>query len=73
MGKRPLLKKAKSIYGGKYIGNKETTPFVEEPGIDHAPRGTNKLFKGDPSRLPATELFSLFTADIIKQDVLFTR
>ena len=72
MPKRPSSKKAKSIHVSKYTGNK-ITPFVEVPSIDHAPREANKPGKEDEARLPASELFSLFTADIIRQDVLFTR
>jgi len=34
---------------------------------------TNQEEKKDIERLAATELFSLFTADIIKQEVIFTR
>jgi len=43
-----------------------------------APRNYEPLKKGEPAKsqnslLDGTELFSKFTADIIKEDVLFTR
>jgi hypothetical protein len=45
-------------------------PFVEKPSVTAvtANNGNNK----GPG-LNATELFSLFTADIIQEDVVFTR
>lgn len=43
-------------------------PFTERPSDEKMPSGQKE--KG---KLNADDLFSLFTADIIKKDVIFTR
>ncbi len=47
----------------------ETLPFPEQPSYDQVP-GDSGSPKNDAK---ASELFSRFTADIIKKDVVFTR
>ena len=44
-------------------------PFKERPSLDQEPNEEDK----DESKLGASDLFSLFTADIIKEKVAFTR
>lgn len=44
-------------------------PFTESPSVDKI---TTKE-KEKKNKLCASDLFSLFTADIIKEDVIFTR
>ena len=44
-------------------------PFKERPSDDRSQDTRHK----DPSKLNAAQLFSLFTADIIREDVPFTR
>ena len=46
----------------------EILPFTERPS---EPAGTPG--KGKTAELAASDLFSLFTADIIKEEVVFTR
>ena len=45
----------------------ETLPFPETPASNHYDD------KGGENSMHAAELFSRFTADIIKKDVVFTR
>jgi hypothetical protein len=45
------------------------TPFSEKPASEEMFPGSDD----DERNMNATELFSFFTADIIKQKVLFTR
>ncbi|HZJ60520.1 MAG TPA: hypothetical protein VFD24_09600 [Chitinophagaceae bacterium] len=53
-----------------FRGTKKLTPFGKS-SRDHEPvKGPTK---SQTSLLDGTELFSKFTADIIKEDVLFTR
>ena len=49
-------------------------PFQEKPSIDSTPAQKQEPGSEDsPKPLAAAELFSLFTADIIKEKVVFTR
>ena len=73
MRRKSFLRKAKLNYNPKFARSNEITPFTEEPGINDPRRQANKNAKGEQSQLSAAELFSLFTADIIRQDVIFTR
>lgn len=42
-------------------------PFTEKPSIEHGEQ------KQETDKLAASDLFSLFTADIIREQVVFTR
>ena len=44
-------------------------PFTEQPADHHDQLNTSQKVSG----IQATELFSFFTADIIKEEVVFTR
>ncbi|MBC7946320.1 MAG: hypothetical protein H7Y42_00460 [Chitinophagaceae bacterium] len=47
----------------------EILPFTEKPSLDH----TSKAYSDKNSQLGASDLFALFTADIIREEVVFTR
>lgn len=61
--KRKALKKTVKI---KDVINTYMQPFKEMPSI-------NNTGKGIPDRIDAHDLFSLYTADIIKEDIIFAR
>lgn len=48
-------------------------PFVETPGTERELESVRTQPQDPEATTGAAELFSLFTADIIKEDVLFTR
>jgi hypothetical protein len=48
-----------------FITSDETWAFTEQPKRDHA--------GNDKRQIPAYDLFNMFTADIIKEQTLFTR
>lgn len=73
MRKRFVMKKAKLNRKAKNAGYHGTTPFTEKPSIDHSPGHADKNAAGEQGRLAASDLFSMFTADIIRKDVPFTR
>jgi hypothetical protein len=54
----------------KRVSEEVIQPFKEKPSTDNQPKpkGNEK-----DSRLEASDLFSLFTADIIKEKAVFTR
>ncbi len=47
-------------------------PFTEKPSDNHGYRVSVNYEKIE-KRIDATELFSIFTADIIREEVVFTR
>jgi hypothetical protein len=54
-----------------HVKMKSILPFKEKPSVNsfsEIPESTDK-----PNPLNASDLFSIFTADIIKQEVTFTR
>ena len=59
----------------KQAGIEVIQPFKEKPSIDKEPKDPTaiNLGKPDDSRISASELFSLFTANIIQEKVVFTR
>jgi hypothetical protein len=62
MSKKIITKApAKKLFG------KLTRIFVEKPAVNSEPSQDGNR------RIEASELFSLFTADIIKEDIVFTR
>lgn len=58
-------KSAAKVYG---TGSSAIQPFAEQPGDDRF-----KQTKKEKKDIGASELFSLFTADIIKEETIFTR
>ena len=49
-------------------------PFQEKPSVESNPAQKEESTTVDSKKpLAAAELFSLFTADIIKEEVIFTR
>ncbi|HEV8081562.1 MAG TPA: hypothetical protein VGP55_00065 [Chitinophagaceae bacterium] len=54
----------------KYEGMKI---FVEKPSFEHKKNSLDTDFKDHITRISACDLFSLFTANIIRQDALFIR
>ena len=74
MRKRSRLKQKKLTRLIKKVRSNETLPFHEEPSIDRNPSAnTSTSTAENKNPIEATELFSHFTADIIRKDVLFTR
>jgi hypothetical protein len=68
--KKKLLQPASTLVSiVKRIGRSETVPFTQKPAENQFVDPASKA-KDD---LSGPELFSLFTADIIKKDVTFTR
>ena len=61
--KRKVLRKQVQI---KEVLNKYIQPFKEMPS-------TNDIGPESPDRINAHDLFSLYTADIIKEDIVFIR
>ena len=51
------------------------TPFQETPSIDKSTRDSNTTMSGmeGHTRIAASDLFSFFTANIIREEVMFTR
>jgi hypothetical protein len=62
---RRSIKKSLSLIEGIF-------PFTEKPSMNHFEIEKNK-HKETGADMEACDLFSLFTADIIKEDVIFTR
>jgi hypothetical protein len=60
-----LFRKIQKITNGLTID--AATPFVQQPPVQGDAGATEK------SRIKASDLFSLFTADIIKERIIFTR
>ena len=59
----------------KQVGVEIIQPFKEKPSVDKEPKDpatTGSGSKGE-DRLCASDLFSMFTADIIKEQVTFVR
>ena len=52
----------------KHVTRETILPFTEKPSVEHEDEEKNAKEK-----LCASDLFSLFTADIIKEEVVFTR
>jgi hypothetical protein len=48
----------------------DISPFTERPSCNEAGNEENEII---PKRIPANDLFSLFTANVIKERVIFTR
>ena len=48
-----------------FINSAETWAFTERPKIE--------VSENNPSQIPAHDLFNLFTANIIRENTLFTR
>ena len=60
---KTTIKKSLTLFEG-------ILPFTEKPSDKHLSEVHDNSNKED---INATELFSLFTADIIKEEVIFTR
>lgn len=71
MRKKFIQKKSSLIRKVKSVRINEIVPFREQPMVEHIQQ-ENKSVEND-GQLHASQLFSLFTADIIKQNVIFTR
>ena len=48
-------------------------PFTEKPSSNHFEKFKNTGKPAESGNVEACDLFSLFTADIIKEEVIFTR
>jgi len=59
---KKTLKKSFTLFEG-------ILPFTEKPSNKHLSE-RNETAKDE---IPASDLFSLFTADIIKEEIIFTR
>jgi len=60
----------------KQVGIQVVQPFKERPSVDQEvtdPATVRQPKPNDDYRLCATDLFSIFTADIIKKEVIFIR
>lgn len=57
----------------KHIRLNTIIPFQEKPSEDSTPAKEEQIADDAKKPLAAAELFSLFTADIIKEEVIFTR
>ena len=74
--RKKLQKKAVTLATSlmKHIKLNTILPFQERPSIESASTLKEEMGKEDSKKpLAAAELFSLFTADIIKEDAVFTR
>jgi len=72
MSKRFLAKQRRLIRQATSVRISEILPFSEKPSLDRNLDGAKRT-EPKPDGLQASELFSIFTADIIKQDIIFTR
>lgn len=70
MRKRFLIKKRKLVGQARRTPIHETWPLSQSPSGEHGIENNNAEKN---CRLHASDLFTLFTADIIMQDVIFTR
>jgi hypothetical protein len=73
MRKRFGLKQKKLRLQIKKVRIDETQPFHERPSIDRDPSQNTSTNTENKNPIEASELFSHFTADIIRKDVPFTR
>jgi hypothetical protein len=74
--RKKLQKKAVTLATSlvKHIRLNTILPFQERPSVDSVPAVKEEPAADDKQRpLVAADLFSLFTADIIKEEVIFTR
>jgi hypothetical protein len=74
--RKKLQKKAVTLATSliKHIGLNTILPFQEKPSIESTSATSGEPPTDDSKKpLAAAELFSLFTADIIKEEVIFTR
>lgn len=55
----------------KHVKLNTIVPFTEKPSVQAEP--SSEASENSDPIFSATDLFSLFTADIIKKEVLFTR
>lgn len=70
MGKK-MIQKTRLTRRLKTVRINETLPFQERPSRERS--SSKKNPPNNVDQLQASQLFCLFTADIIKQDVIFTR
>ena len=61
---KKIIKRSKLVKALRKLKSDAILPFKEKPSDE---------VKGKKNEMEATELFSLFTADIIKEDVEFVR
>ena len=74
--RKELQKKAVTLATSliKHIRLNTILPFQEKPSIESTQGSKQESSTEDAKKpLAAAELFSLFTADIIKEEVIFTR
>lgn len=64
MTMKKIIKRSKLVKALRKLKSDAILPFKEKPSDE---------VKGKKNEMEATELFSLFTADIIKEDVEFVR
>jgi hypothetical protein len=73
--RKKLQKKAVTLATSlrKHIKLNTIFPFQEKPSVEAESISREKTDGDSTKQLAAAELFSLFTADIIKEEVVFTR
>jgi hypothetical protein len=73
--RKNLQKKAVTLAASlvKHIGLNTTLPFTEKPSAEPVSDAAPTDPATDSKPLIASDLFSLFTADIIKKEVTFIR
>lgn len=64
MTMKKIIKRSKLVKALRKLKSDAILPFKEKPSDE---------INGKKNEMEATELFSLFTADIIKEDVEFVR
>ena len=70
MSKKSKLRRANDLIAAlKNAAMDSICPFKERPSVDTKIRNEKK----EDNSLKANDLFSIFTADIIKEEVIFTR
>jgi hypothetical protein len=73
MRKKTTQKKNKLTSILKQVRASGILPFAEKPSDDTVSVKDGKQKEGNDDRIGASDLFSLFTANIIKEEVIFTR
>lgn len=71
MRKKPIYKSSKLTSILKHVKISGILPFAEEPSDER--KATESISKERDGRIGASDLFSIFTANIIKEEVVFTR
>ncbi len=70
-GKKSIYKSSKLTSILKHVKISGILPFTEEPL--RRKKSNESISKGGDGRIRASDPFSIFTANIIKEEVVFTR